>query len=307
MKIWKMAAVASLALLGGASCDPNLNAEEELSEQGLALSRSKASYVTLRRDMRKCVSPLCGGYFVRDVNKHAQEQYVSGLDLSRATLDEATQEKVLSAPESELVLAGRLGPREAQWKTRTFVVVEAYRGMPGVSVSAGDVFYQATRRDPQIQCFVAPCPNEIGRKLNTPRTIEFSSYSVERASRINVDQDWLTHRVYGHGAVVAGRMVKGQIFPGGPEKVLDASQVFVRLPDPIGPCPMFPIHQCPEGFFNTFQRNMDRCLIPTGCGDESLCPMVKPAPCAQDYTLSFFRANNPLCIEFVCDPTFLVE
>ncbi len=307
MKIWKLAASIGLSLLGGAGCDPALQTEEETSEQTLALSTTKDTFVTLRRDMRKCVSPLCGGYFVSDVNKNTEDRYVSGLDLDQANLDAATQEKIFSAPASELVLKGHLGPREAQWKTRTFVVVEAYRGMPGVSAGEGDVFFQASRRDPEIQCFVAPCPNEIAHKLNTKKTVEFSTYSVERASRINVDQGWLTRRVSAHEAVVAGRIRNGQKFPGGPEKVLDASQVFVRLPDQIGPCPLFPIHMCPEGFKNTFSRTNDRCMIPTGCVEESTCPMVKPAPCDEGYALSFFPANNPLCIEFVCDPTFLVE
>src|ERR1043165_7560452 len=110
--------------------------------EGGELSASSRTYVGLRIDMRRCISPLCGGYWVHDLNRATlDETYVSGLDFSSSGLSEADQSRGFSGI-GEVVLRGKLGPKEAQFNTRAFIVSEAYRGLPGMTVDAADSFYK---------------------------------------------------------------------------------------------------------------------------------------------------------------------
>jgi len=288
----------AIALVFGA-CGANLD-DQATAEQD-AVSTYRLSFVTLRHDQRKCMSPLCGGYFVQDVNGGTAERYVSGLDFSRADLDDDSIARVQAAPAEELVLRGKLGPAEWNYNTRTFLVYEAYRGMPGMRPVSGEAFYKVQDRDPQIRCFMAPCPNLVALTLNTSTQTIFDSTDVMRASAPHVDQNWLAERLHGRNAIAAGVIRDGTLFPGGYEKVLDASQVYVRLPERIGPCPMMPIPNC-DPLTATFTRSADRCLVFDACADHSNCPSLQPAICAEGYELQGWPTNTVACIAFACDP-----
>ncbi len=80
-------------------------------EDSAELSTTSRTLVLLRRDLRKCASPLCGGYFVHDVNRvKLTEAYVSGLDFSASDLGDHEQQQVIEAGDGEVVLRGKLGP-----------------------------------------------------------------------------------------------------------------------------------------------------------------------------------------------------
>ncbi|MCU0663109.1 MAG: hypothetical protein MUC50_12380 [Myxococcota bacterium] len=271
-----------------------------------ALSTTALTYVSLRRDTRKCMSPVCGGYYVRDINAHSSEQYVSALDFRASNFNQSTIDKVTEASTSELVLRGKLGAVELVHHTRKFHVSEAYRGMPDVTVRAGSVYYKTAVRSPAISCFAAPCPNEVAFKLNSTTTTNFSRFDVVDAAKPHVDQDWLVDRAQVHGALIAGVIVNGTRYPAGYEKVMDASQVFVKLPDAIGPCPARPEPNC-DPLASTYIRNADRCVTFNTCADHSRCPSLQPALCAANYTLTSWSTNSTSCIKFACDPTFLVD
>jgi hypothetical protein len=270
------------------------------------LSASSRSYVTVTKDTRKCVAPLCGGYWVEDVNRKTAATYVSDLDFSPAGLGAGALEDARSAPPEELVLRGKLGPKEASFGTRAFLVSEVYRGMPGVTPVAGEAFFQAKPRSPQISCFAAPCPNEVATKLNSTDKTNFDGYEVARAQKPFVDAAWLVERVEHHGAVVAARWSDGQTYPAGVEKLLDASQVYVRLPADPGPCPAFKLAACPAGQSWTYTRTVDLCLTPDKCADDAGCPSLQPAQCAEGYDLASWRTDTASCRAFACDPSFVV-
>jgi hypothetical protein len=269
------------------------------------LSASSRSYVTLTHDARKCMSPVCGGYWVKDVNRKTAAQYVSGLDFSASGLDQAVVDVVLAAPPEELVLRGKLGPVESAHNTRAFLVSEAYLGMPGMTPAAGEVFYQAKDRSPTISCFAAPCPNEAATKLNATAKTYFSGYSVARAAAVLVDQDWLIERINHDGAIVAAKIVDGQAFPAGKEQVLDASQVYLRADAVKGPCPAFKLAACPKGQVWTYTRDQDLCLHPDKCVLDAGCPSLQPPKCASGYDVASYRIDAPSCVHLSCDPGFV--
>jgi hypothetical protein len=120
-----------------------------------------------------------------------------------------------------------------------------------------------------------------------------------------VDQAWLTNRVENGGALVAASLQSGQKFPGGTEKVLDASQVFLRLPESSGPCPMIAAPNCGGSKVLSHERTADRCVIPTGCVASGICSMMLPS-CGEGYTLSTWMGQQG-CNQAACDPTWVVQ
>ena len=293
------------ALAPLAGCTVSADDPSEASNED-DLSAASRSYVTVTHDNRKCMSPVCGGYWVKDVNRKTAATYVSDLDFALSGLDAAALVDAQGAPAEELVLRGKLGPKEAAHGTRPFLVSEVYRGMPGVVAVAGEAFYQAKPRSPQISCFAAPCPNETATKLNATEKTYFSGYTVDRAKKPFVDAAWLIERVEHGGAVVAGRFSDGQSYPGGVEQLLDASQVFVRLPADPGPCPVFKLAACPKGQSWTYTRDANLCLLPDTCAADAGCPSLQPAQCAEGYDLASWRTHTKSCRAFACDPAFVV-
>lgn len=309
-KILSLGARVACALLftGAMACASTDGQSDPVStgESADELSLTRPSFVTLRQDMRKCMAPLCGGFFVRDVNVAGAERYVSGLDLSQSRLPEDAREDIRSAPPGELVLYGYLGSLEREFQTRKLVVLEGFRGMPGVTPRTSDSFYQVHARKDPIACFVAPCPNEIASLLNTSIEEAFDRVSVDHAALPWVDKGWLASRVTTHDAIAAGTLSPGEHFPGGYEQVLDSSQVFVRLPDTLGPCLERPPLRCPEGTVGVHQRTVDRCIVQVACVQPGICPQYMPA-CPAGYTLSSWSAPPSGCPAFACDPSFILE
>ncbi len=297
------AALTGLGLLGGGCAVETPQADHPTDETVAGLSSSTPTYVTLRRDIRSCDAPYCGGYFARDVNKTAPEQYIATLDFSQADLDVATIRKVFGAPAEELVLRGKLGPRALN-EPRYFVVLEAYRGMPGVAIDPRDAFYEARPQAQPEPCYVAPCNQLLARRLNTNEgTRAYTATDVTRAAKPMVDKGWLLDRIQQHNALVSAHFSLGRHFPAGDEVLLDVSQVFVRLPDVVGPCPPLVAQRCLRGTRLTYRRNEDRCLITTECVIPQTCTLTEPS-CDPGYVLRFWESQPDTCYTFVCDPCF---
>jgi hypothetical protein len=277
------------------------SATDATAEETGELSTRTNSYIVFRRDYRRCVSPMCGGYWVRDVNrKTLREAYVSGFDFTPSGLTEETQGKVTEAREGEVVLRGKLGPLETRFNTRTFLVAEAFRGMPGVTVASTDTFY-TVERAPEIRCITAPCPDLRARRIHSSATSLFHEVDVARASKPMVDRVWVANRVTNQGAVVAARFVTR-----GRETVLDVGQVFMRLPEPFQSCPRVSIQQCAAGYNLSWVRNENRCLMPAGCVPAVTCPQIRPY-CEADYSPMAWNAGPRACARFACDPQWVTN
>ncbi len=126
---------------------------------------------------------------------------------------------------------------------------------------------------------------------------------VSGAARPGVDRTWLAGRVLRHGAIVAGAIADGRRFTAGPELVLRATQVFLRMPDSIGPCPRTLERVCASGQIATYRRTEERCLVFDGCVQPAMCagPGVT---CDAGYTKASWAAGAGGCPAFACDPEF---
>lgn len=237
---------------------------------------------------------MCGGFFARDVNRSSTEQYVSGLDFSRSGLDAQTQQDVLDGADGEVLIRGRLGPLESRFNTRPLTVLEAWRGLPGVTVRAGDPFYRVDR---QAFCAGALCRSWRATRLNVGTFGGFNELITGLWATPLLDTPWLLNEVLTNGALVAGTVQRVRTT----YWVLGASQVFLKLPQRAR-CRSSTLRACTGGRVRIFERGLDRCLAPTEC--------VLPAPCAplqvecpDGYALATWLAGGG-CPRHACDPAF---
>jgi hypothetical protein len=303
-------AFVCVGALGG--CGPagdSPQAVEKTGAESYAPSIQTSAYFTARKDPRACAAPSCGGYFVREVNGGAQahESYVSGLDFSQASFGETTARLVQDASEGELVLLGSIGGGEEWLRLAPFIVLDAFRGMPGILPDRADAFYLVADRD-RIPCVRGRCDDETASALNTGVTLGFDQLSVAQAAAPFVDQAWLADRVRHHGAIVAAHLRGLGYDPHGiREPVLDVSQVFVKLPEASGPC-LLPHHVCQSPLTPTYERDAQRCLVFDACVSPDAClPSETVLPrCAEGYTLVTWPARTLTCTGLACDPAFLL-
>src|SRR5215813_1385877 len=139
-------------------------AETAADPTSAADSRSSTSaFYTVRRDLRRCASPMCGGFFVKQVNvastrclngKQATECYVARIDWNGQTEVEDAKALLRGTITSQRYQRGNFG---------VLTVTESWQAA-GANQASGDFFRV---RDRGVRCVVAPCPTHHEAKLNT--------------------------------------------------------------------------------------------------------------------------------------------
>ncbi|MDB5214893.1 MAG: hypothetical protein JWO86_2820 [Myxococcaceae bacterium] len=160
------------------SSDPNGAADgsEEVAASEDAITGAASNfgyYVVTRRDFRKCVSPLCGGFFVKRVNQTTTvcadgasqaECYVSSITFNGIGLSAREADEFRANLE-----AGKALVKARSYKTKfngtTLGTLKASEAWVGATGSAPDgTFYRTA--DNGIRCITAPCPSTTAYALN---------------------------------------------------------------------------------------------------------------------------------------------
>src|ERR1043165_3334157 len=124
---------------------------------------STSSFYSFRRDLRRCASPRCGGYFVKLVNERrtrcADNRFQS--ECYVATIDWNGE----SEPDSDRgLLRGTIRPgRDQNRGFGEFRVSEVWNAA-SANQPAG-IFFRV--RDRGIRCIAAPCPTHHEARLNS--------------------------------------------------------------------------------------------------------------------------------------------
>ncbi|GEM_PF-832749 len=210
----------ALAPMGCASSDT----DDELAGEAEDVSESKAdgagvyTYFELGGDTRRCVYPLCGGFWLDRLNAakttchnstSAEKCYVPELDWSEAGLNQAQQDLVRNAAGKGsfagvyAIVRGRFGKKNTTTPMPNlgrFIVTEAW-----VAVGEGDaegVF--AKVKDNGIRCIVAPCPSTSEYALNSSRTANIAEIDFAAGDLSETAIEGLTSDLYNGGFIVAG-------------------------------------------------------------------------------------------------------
>jgi len=271
-------------------------------EDSAELSTSSRTLVALRRDLRKCASPVCGGYYVHDVNRvNLSETYVSGLDFSSTTLGDREQQQVLEAADGEVVLRGKLGPKDSH-AIRSFIVSDAWRGMPGAAAAATDLVFSL--KPVTIECFAAPCPSLQVKKGNATATTLFHQLDTLPVGHF-IDSGWLKDQAVNGGALVSGSLVASTDANGANIQVLEATQVYLALPFERAFCPVATPAACSSTKVRPYVRGADLCLSYQPCMSTGICNYLVPN-CGDGYTSFGYTGTNG-CAKVECDPTWISE
>lgn len=175
-------------------------ADEQVSESAEALSATTnfGYFQVIRRDTRRCASPMCGGFFVKRVNEakstcadgsREAECYVSAVQLSGIGLSEREEAEFRIAVENGTALIKARTYRSTTGG-RTTGVLKANEGWLGASgVKVDGTFYRAA--DNGIRCITAPCPSTTAFGLNGAASYKvvdvlftptvFTGHTIERA------------------------------------------------------------------------------------------------------------------------------
>lgn len=181
---------------------------------------STSSFYSFRRDLRRCASPRCGGYFVKLVNQSrtrcADNRYQS--ECYVASIDWRGQPE----PESDRGLLRGTIRRQGQFGE--FRVAEVWQAAS--ANQPADKFFRV--RDRGLRCIAAPCPTHHEATLNSTASRNIAGVDLSGAGAPdNVVADANQAMTSPDGILVSGTHVpvKG---PAGRMQMLKATQFYLR-------------------------------------------------------------------------------
>jgi hypothetical protein len=200
------------------------------------------TYFAVKADLRKCAAPLCGGYFVEQLNRTtttcadrstAASCYAPVLDWAESGLSTAQQEKLVGAANRGAlagapvgIVRGRFAPKDGR-----FIVTEAW--VAETDAVPHGVFVKV--HDGGVKCITAPCESFRERALNSSRFAMIAGIEWAESGVSDAQIESLTTALFEqpHGVIIAGDRVTID----GRAKGRTATAVYTRLVDaPQGAC-----------------------------------------------------------------------
>ncbi len=189
-----------------------------------ASSESNSVYYRVRRDLRRCASPLCGGYFINGVNqsltrcangRSLPECYVTSINWGGQAEIEPAKALLRGSLETKSNRSGKYG---------VLRILEAWQAVS--SNEAIGAYYRVTDRG--LRCVAAPCETHHETKLNT--TFSRNVAGVDLAGT-GVGENQINEAVaamlVSEGLLVTGTHVPVS-GPGGKSQMLKATQFFLK-------------------------------------------------------------------------------
>ena len=186
---------------------------------------STSTFYSVRRDLRRCVSPLCGGYFVKRVNR-SSTRCANGRFMSECYVAEIGWNAQPQNDSDDLLVRGTIVPRHYGrfGNLGELRVSESWKSI-GDSRPVG-TFYLV--RDRGIRCITFPCPTHHEADLNSSLSRNIAGVNLEGAGLGQNNAAVVYAAMTGpDGVIVTGRNV-AVTGPGGRSSALKATQVFVR-------------------------------------------------------------------------------
>jgi hypothetical protein len=251
------------------------------AQETTTIAAPGGDYYSVRRDLRRCVSPLCGGFFVKRVN-HATtrcadgaaraECYVAELDLARLELS-AEESSELQSGANHFLLRGRIQRRVFPnfGNLGAFSVNEAWEGHPGVLATGRFLRIE----DTGIVCITTPCPTLQGRALNLA-SAPFSVGALDLKGISPDPSDGFAQLAEPAGLLVAGTTTTAPPAVGG--SLVDASEYYLPFPPAPQLCGSRGLPECGKGEFCDFPDIAE-------CGRADAPGTCQPLPegCTKEY------------------------
>ena len=209
-------AAAALPACGNTS-EESLDQSDLVGSDGAGKADAKGNvyYYSVRRDFRKCASPMCGGYFVTNLNfsstrcadgSYADECYVAGADFSGLGLSDDEQGAVDTAiGESRALVRGSLA-NVKQSNGKKYGKLTATEAWTAPNSNPAEGYFNRVTST-QIYCITTPCVNPTTAKYLNSKQAAVSVKGVELAlSGASDDQiaQGFSEMLTSDGTIVAG-------------------------------------------------------------------------------------------------------
>ena len=238
---------ASLLVAAAATACTSPVEDELAAEDTTELSDAKAdsvgtyTYYTMRRDLRRCAFPGCGGWWVERVNRsttkcgdgtYAESCYVAEVEWTKLGLAPSVVEAVTEAAANEkVVVRATVGNKNygPAGKVGNLRPTEAWLGQgPG---QPDGVFVKV--EETGVRCITTPCSFFREHKLNGSGSAMLAEIGFAE-SGLDEDDETIGNAVaemFDSGLIIAGDRytVRG---PGGTGKARGATQFYVRASNP---------------------------------------------------------------------------
>lgn len=243
-------ALSLVAPLATAACTDTVE-DEFLTDDVVDVDDSKSdiaggtyTFYTVTRDMRRCASPYCGGYWIKRVNasntkcfdgRYADQCYVPTLDNTRLGLGEAALAKVDGAINSAFshgpVLLRGVFTRKVWEGVGTFGefrATEAWLGQ-GANLPTGPF---AMAEDTGVRCFTFPCNSIREKKLNSSASAYLAEIGWDASGADEETIGTAATKLVDDAVIISGERytVTG---PGGRGKARTAEQFYFRAVDEV--------------------------------------------------------------------------
>jgi hypothetical protein len=214
-----------LALVTASGCGGQQAGDAALASSGAEATVAATApdfsptFFSARADLRKCASPMCGGYFVASVNQswircpngtYSRECYVASIDLSALKLSSDQEAQVRKAIGTSPDIVGVLLQGKLSAPPVTTAIAPVYPTLvaahawlaPAPTPIKGAYFGLA---DSGIVCITAPCPSIRGLLLNQTLKASFSQVDLSAAPGTDKEKaDAIAAMSSGEGLVAVG-------------------------------------------------------------------------------------------------------
>ena len=238
-----LALVAPLA----AACTDSAVEDEFAIDDTVDVDDSKAdiaggtyTFFSMERDLRRCASPMCGGYWVTRVNasttkchdgRNADRCYVADVDFDRLGLGETALSRVGLAMNGtfnqKLLVRGTIARKtHPAGVFGTFRPSEAWLGQ-GPNVPDGPFAMVETTG---VRCITTPCPFFREKKLNSSATANLGEIGWDASGATEEQIGAAIEQLFTNDVIIAGERytIRG---PGGTGKARTATQFYTRVLD----------------------------------------------------------------------------
>lgn len=225
--------VLSFATLPGCAADAvsqDEGAEEEVAESEDAITGAPTNYgyfIVTRRDYRRCIAPLCGGFFVKRVNEATttcadgskqKECYVESISFKGMGLSAREEQEFRATVEAGHGLV-KARTYKKKWNGITLGTLKASEGWASATKSVDGSFdgsfYRAA--DNGIRCIKAPCPSTTAALLNSKDSWNVIAVHLDNTQN-PADQESLDRAQNAlatpEGVLVAGGVAMPKCLPG---------------------------------------------------------------------------------------------
>ena len=191
---------------------------------------STSTFYTIRRDVRRCAAPMCGGYFIKLVNER-RTRCADGRNMTECYVASIEWGGLAEPDRPGALVRGSLsttGGRRGQ-----FGVLHAREvWLPAGNSQPAGIYYRV--KDRGIRCIAAPCETHHQARLNSMIHRNIAGVDLSGAGATDkAESDAQAQMTQPDGVIVAGvnTRVTG---PAGRSQMLKAMQFFVRSARGVG-------------------------------------------------------------------------